>query len=174
MAVIQQPGGTMAGNRTRERNTWIITNAKINPWFLKHAPGIVDIMPSIAAHLNITIPRERLMEIDGISLTGKLYASDLRVSHENKKLIVTWKAVDKKGKAKIWLATTNNFKTGWPDHYELVKETDLVKRKRNVDLSKMPASSFYKIVLETPGNIFKPLGNFKIKPTAVGTRVKPL
>ncbi|MEP6950870.1 MAG: alkaline phosphatase family protein [Ginsengibacter sp.] len=146
-------GNNHGGQSERERNTWIVTNASdINPWFLKNAPGIVDIMPSIASHLNITIPRERLMEIDGVSLTGKLTASDLAVSYENKTLVVTWKAVDKTGNAKIWLATTNEFKTGGSDHYQLVKEIPLSKEKEIIDVSKMPASSFYKIVLETPGN----------------------
>jgi predicted AlkP superfamily pyrophosphatase or phosphodiesterase len=146
-------GNNHGGQSQRERNTWIVTNANnIDPWFSKNAPGIVDIMPSIASHLNITIPREQLMEIDGISLTGKLHASDLLVSFENKKLVVTWKAVDKKGKAKIWLATTNEFKTGGRDHYQLVKETVLSKEKEVIDLNKMPSSSFYKVVLETSGN----------------------
>jgi predicted AlkP superfamily pyrophosphatase or phosphodiesterase len=146
-------GNNHGGQSDRERNTWIVTNAnEINPWFLKNAPGIVDIMPSIASYLNVIIPRERLMEIDGTSLTGKLSASDLAVSYENKELVVTWKAVDKNGQAKIWLATTNEFKTGGSDHYQLVKEISLSKEKEIIDVSKMPASSFYKIVLETPGN----------------------
>jgi predicted AlkP superfamily pyrophosphatase or phosphodiesterase len=146
-------GNNHGGQSQRERNTWIVTNANnINPWFIKNAPGIVDIMPSIASHLHITIPRERLMEIDGISLTGKVSASDLQVTYENKKLVVTWKAVDKKGKAKIWLATTNEFKTGGRDHYQLVKKTTLSKEKEIIDVSKMQGSSFYKIVLETHGN----------------------
>lgn len=148
-----QTGKSHGGQSERERNTWIVTNAdSINPWFLKNAPGIVDIMPSIASHLHITIPRERLMEIDGIPLTGNLSAADLMVSYENKMLVVTWKALDKKGKAKIWLAATNEFKTGGNDRYQLVKETDISREKEIIDISKMPASSFYKIVLETPGN----------------------
>jgi predicted AlkP superfamily pyrophosphatase or phosphodiesterase len=146
-------GNNHGGQSERERNTWIITNAgNVNPWFSNNPPGIVDIMPSIASWLNITIPREQLMEIDGISLTGTVSASGLKVSYEDKKLIVTWKAVDKKGKAKIWIAATNEFKTGGRDTYQLVKEADLSKEKEVIDLSKMPSSSFYKVVLETRGN----------------------
>ncbi|MEP7108336.1 MAG: alkaline phosphatase family protein [Ferruginibacter sp.] len=146
-------GNNHGGQSDRERNTWIITNANnINPWFLKNAPGIVDIMPSIASHLNIAIPRERSMEIDGIPLTGKLFASDLGVVYENKHLVITWKAIDKKSKAKIWLAATNEFKTGGSDQYQMVKETVLSKEKEIIDIGKMPPSSFYKIVLETPGH----------------------
>ncbi|MEJ7588284.1 MAG: alkaline phosphatase family protein [Ferruginibacter sp.] len=145
-------GKDHGGQSARERNTWIITNAKVDPWFLKNKPGIVDIMPSLASHLNITIPREHLMEIDGISLAEKVFASDLNLTHNDKELVVSWKAVDKKGKAKIWLTTTNNFKTGGKDDYQLLRETDLVSGKLIIDKSKIPPSSFYKIVLETPGN----------------------
>ncbi|MEO5890818.1 MAG: alkaline phosphatase family protein [Ferruginibacter sp.] len=141
------------GQSDRERNTWIVTNAvNVNPWFTKNAPGIVDIMPSIAAHLNITIPRDKLMEIDGVSLTGKIAVADLMASRTDSQLVVTWKAIAKKGKAKIWLATTNAFKTGGSDNYQLIKETDISKEQQTIDLGKIPASSFYKIVLETPDN----------------------
>src|SRR5690606_12385834 len=59
------------GQSDRERSTWIVTNAKgLNSYFKTGNPGIVDIMPSIAQFLNISIPREQLMEIDGVPLTG--------------------------------------------------------------------------------------------------------
>ncbi|MEO8763540.1 MAG: alkaline phosphatase family protein [Ginsengibacter sp.] len=146
-------GNNHGAQSDRERNTWIVTNARnLNPWFLKNAPGIVDIMPSIASHLNIAIPREQRMEIDGVPLTGKLFATNLNASLENNNLVVTWKAVEKNGAAKIWLATTNEFKTGGSDHYKLVKVTRLSEEKAIIDLRKIAASSFYKIVLETSGN----------------------
>jgi CRISPR/Cas system CMR-associated protein Cmr3 (group 5 of RAMP superfamily) len=105
-------------------------------------------MPSIASHLNLTIPREQSMEVDGVSLTGKIAAADLNASPENNKLTITWKAIDKKGKAKIWLATTNEFKTGGKDNYILVKDINVSAGKAIIDVSKTP-SIFYKIVLET-------------------------
>ncbi|MES1214599.1 MAG: alkaline phosphatase family protein [Bacteroidota bacterium] len=146
-----QTGKNHGGQSDRERNTWIVTNEKnINPLFKEHAPGIVDIMPSIASHLNLTIPREQLMEVDGVSLTGKIAAADLNASVENNKLTVTWKAVDKKGKVKLWLATTNEFKTGGKDNYSLIKEINVSDEKAIIDVSTKP-SSFYKVVLETPG-----------------------
>jgi predicted AlkP superfamily pyrophosphatase or phosphodiesterase len=146
-----ETGKNHGGQSDRERNTWIVTNEKkINPYFKTHAPGIVDIMPSIAAHLNLQTPKEQLMEIDGVSLTGKVVASDLNVVYAEKKLIVTWNPVDKSPNAKIWLATTNEFKKGGSDQYTMMKEAPVSEGKATIDMSNMP-SDFYKIVVETAG-----------------------
>jgi len=93
-----------------------------------------------------------LMEIDGVPLTGKLFATDLTASYQDKKLVINWKSFDKNATAKIWLAVANQFKSGGSDHYELLKVVPLSKGKETIDVSTMPPSSFYKSVLETPGN----------------------
>lgn len=141
------------GQSDRERNTWIVTNASgLNNYFKTGNPGIVDIMPSIAQFLNLSIPRNQLMEIDGIPLTGKLYATNPAMILENGKLHVSWKALEKNGKAKIWLSTTNNFKSGEKDNYILQATVPVSKEAAVIDVSKTP-SSFYKVVIETPGNM---------------------
>ena len=53
--------------------------------------------------------------------------------------------------AKIWLATTNNFKTGGKDDYKLVAEVPVANGKARVDVKQLP-SDFYKIVIEAPYN----------------------
>ena len=146
-------GRNHGGQSDRERNTWIITNAKgLNSYFKTGNPGIVDIMPSIASFLNIAIPRECLMEIDGIPLTGNISATYPNAVQENDKMRVTWKAVSQKGNAKIWLAATNHFKEGGKDEYSLAATVPLGKQEAIIDVSNKP-SSFYKIVIETPGNM---------------------
>lgn len=141
------------GQSDRERSTWIVTNAKgLNAYFKTGNPGIVDIMPSIAQFLNISIPREQLMEIDGVPLTGKLYATTADMSLLDNKLRITWKALEKKGNVKIWLSTTNRFKEGGKDEYTLQATVPLAKQEATIDVSKLP-SSFYKVVIETPGNM---------------------
>ncbi|HTN05460.1 alkaline phosphatase family protein [Agriterribacter sp.] len=148
-----QSGKHHGGQSDRERSTWIVTNAKgLNNYFKTGNPGVVDIMPSIANFLNISIPRERLMEIDGMPLTGKLYATTADISLLNNKLRITWKALEKKGNAKIWLSTTNHFKEGGKDEYILQATVPLAKQEAIIDVSKLP-SSFYKVVIETPGNM---------------------
>jgi predicted AlkP superfamily pyrophosphatase or phosphodiesterase len=144
-------GKNHGGQSDRERSTWIVTNAaELNQYF-KDRPGIVDIFSSIAYFMNISIPCEQLMEVDGVSFLGKISAAAPKAAIEGGKIRLQWKAYGKSGKAKIWLATTNNFKTGGKDEYSLVAETDLSKELAWIDISKIP-SSFYKIVIETPDN----------------------
>jgi len=140
------------GQSERERSGWIFTNAKnLNTHFKDEKVAMVDIMPSIANFLNISIPRNQLMEVDGIPFIGKISATEPEVKLEKGKLEVEWEAIEKGGEAKIWLATTNQFKVGKPDDYKLVKTVPLKKEEAKVDVSKLP-SGFYKVVIETPTN----------------------
>lgn len=140
------------GQSDRERATWIVTNAKnLNSNFTQNQPAIVDIMPSIASFMGISFPREQHFEIDGIPLTGKISAISPEATLKDGNIELTWKAIDKKGKAKIWLATTNNFETGGKDTYQLFKAVPVDAEKMMIDVSKTP-SQFYKIVLEMPHN----------------------
>jgi predicted AlkP superfamily pyrophosphatase or phosphodiesterase len=136
----------------RERTTWIATNAKgLNQRFKKEQPAIVDIMPSIASFMNIKIPAEKLMEIDGVSLIGKISATDASAVRSDNMINLKWKVIDKKGVAKIWLAPTNFFKTGGKDKYTLMKTVPVSAGQASVDISKIP-SDFYKVVIEMPYN----------------------
>jgi hypothetical protein len=139
------------GQSDRERSTWIVTNAKqLNNYFKTGRPGIVDIMPSIASFLGVQIPREQLMEVDGVPLTGAVAATHPGATLENGKIKVTWKATGRKGNAKIWLATANQFKEGGRDQYVLKTTVPLGKEGAVIDAG--GASGFYKIVIETPDN----------------------
>ena len=140
------------GQTERERTTWIVTNAKgLNERFKREQPAIVDIMPTLASHLNVDIPKDKRMEIDGIPLTGKLSATDAKADLNGDVIEVRWNAINKEGKAKIWLATTNNFKTGGKDDYRLVAEVPVASGKAKIDVKQLP-SDFYKVVIEAPYN----------------------
>lgn len=140
------------GQSDRERSTWIVTNAKgLNDYFASGNPGVVDIMPSIASFLQIHIPRARMMEIDGIPLTGKISAIEPIAVLQGNELHITWKALTNTGNAKIWLSTTNHFKEGGEDEYKLITTVPLSKQSASVDVKDKP-SGFYKIVIETPNN----------------------
>ena len=140
------------GQSARERSTWIATDAKdLNHYWRDYTPAIVDIMPTIARHLGIAIPRDNQMEIDGISLIGKLSVADLSVQYENNRLNIHWKSFDKDGNVKIWLTTTNNFKTGGKDEYKLLAEVPAAQQSAIFGIGSTP-SAFYKIVLEGPYN----------------------
>ena len=60
-------GRDHGGQSERERTIWIVTNSqRLTPDF--HAmPAIVDIYPSIAKHLGITIPEQVSRHLDGAS-----------------------------------------------------------------------------------------------------------
>ena len=140
------------GQSVRERTTWIVTNAKdLNARFKKQQPAIVDIIPTIAAFLKINIPKEQKVEIDGVPLTGKISATDAHAELNNNRLEIKWNVIDKSGKAKIWLSTTNDFKTGGTDHYKLVATVPVSAGKTSIDVSNIP-SDFYKLVIEMPYN----------------------
>lgn len=145
-------GKNHGGQSDRERSTWIITNAKnLNSHFNQGQPAIVDIFSSIAGFLSMTIPKEQLWEIDGVSLTGKISATDLRATLVNKKLQLSWQVIDGNGKARVWLARTNNFKVGGTDVYEKKLDLPVKDGKASIDVSKIP-SGIYKLVVEFPHN----------------------
>lgn len=160
----EESGYHHGGQSLRERTIWIATNAKeLNQRFKKQQPAIVDIMPSIAAFLKIPIPRAQQMEVDGISLTEKISATDAKAFWENDKINIQWKVIDKKGSAKIWVATTNNFKTGGRDEYRLMAEVPVAGGGAIIDVSKMP-SHFYKVVIEMPYNFLNSWVTLKNQP----------
>lgn len=147
------------GQSNRERTTWIATNAKnLNQYFKKDTPGIIDIMPSMAKHLGVKIPREKLMEVDGVSLTGKLSAVNAKAELEERiseeplsSIDISWDVIDTTGTAKIWLTATNKFKEGGKDKYTLVKTVPVLQANAAINIPGKP-SDFYKIVIEFPYN----------------------
>ena len=138
-----ESGYNHGGQSARERTTWIATNANgLNNYFYTEQPAITDIMPSIARFLHITIPKEQLMEIDGISLTGKLSATHPEVSFDKGIINIKWKVQNRDGMAKIWLTTTNHFKDGGRDDYQLVKEIPVASGGASIDVKNFN-SDFY-------------------------------
>lgn len=149
----EKTGKHHGGQSDRERSTWIVTNNQaVNAYFKTGTAGIVDIMPTIARFMNVQIPRERLMEIDGVPLSGAVSITHPTAVLDGGKINLTWKAADKKGNAKIWVSTTNHFKEGGEDQYELKATVPVSKQMAAIDVSGMP-SGFYKIVIEGPDNM---------------------
>jgi predicted AlkP superfamily pyrophosphatase or phosphodiesterase len=136
------------GQSERERTTWIVTNAKdLNHYWRDHTPAIVDIMPTIARFMEVKIPRENQLETDGVPLIGKVSVALPVVRLDNNKLDIRWKSFDKDGTVKIWLARTNEFKTGGTDDYKLLAEVPAGQQSAAFGIGSYP-SAFYKVVLE--------------------------
>jgi hypothetical protein len=144
----EKTGSGHGGQSARQRSTWMVTNAKgFNNYEKYYYPGIVDIMPSIAQFMNITIPINYKREIDGISLTGPVSIVEPKVNLIQGAIDVSWKALNKGEKVKIWVSPTNNFKEGKPDDYKLLAEVPASTEHALVSVKNMP-STFYKVVLE--------------------------
>ncbi|MGN7821262.1 alkaline phosphatase family protein [Chitinophaga sp. 22536] len=140
------------GQSDRERTTWMVTNAKgLNDYFRTGQPGIVDILPTMARFLQINIPQADARELDGAPLTGKVSLTQPGATLNNDALHLTWKAREKKGNVKVWVTTTNNFKTGGQDTYKLLGEVPLQQEHAEISVKDMP-SGFYKVVMEGPDN----------------------
>jgi hypothetical protein len=147
-----ESGRHHGGQSERERTTWIVTNAHdLNDHFTEGQAAMVDIMPSIARFMGMAIPREALMETDGVPLIGKLSIAEPTAVYQHGEIHISWKALEKKGKVKVWLATTNHFRTGGKDAYKLVRAVPLKDGKAVVP-AKDTTAGFYKIVLEAPHN----------------------
>lgn len=146
-------GRNHGGQSDRERTTWINTNAQhLSPYFYKNNPGIVDIMPTMASWMKVSIPRDVKAEIDGSSFIDPISIAycDAKLSKDS--IQVNWTALEKNGKVKIWLAKTNHVKEGGKDEYQLAGEVPLSKESYTFS-AKPYSSSFYKIVLEGEHNM---------------------
>lgn len=148
----EQTGKSHGGQTFRQRSTWMVTNApKLNTYAYYYTPAIVDIMPSIARFMNISIPLEISRELDGVPLLGEVSLAGVELHHFQNQLDITWKPLQTEGQVKIWVCNTNAFKTGGKDIYQLMAQVPLKKGQSTIDTSKLP-SAFYKIVVEGPAN----------------------
>lgn len=148
-----ETGKDHGGQSTRERNTWVVTNAQdLNDYFKSGKSSIVDIMPSIARFLKVEIPHEQQMEIEGIPLTGKLSAINPRVRLSGKELYISWRALERKGSVKIWVSTTDHFSKVGKDNYVQRASVNLKNEEAIIDVTTMPAL-YYKVVIEAPDNM---------------------
>jgi len=148
----EKTGRGHGGQSDRQRSTWMVSNYRnLNSYGQYFDLGIVDIMPSIAQYLNVKLPANVAQEVDGTPFIGPVSIAGLKANYTQGLLDISWKALEKKGKAKIWIATTNNFKTGGKDSYTLAGETDLTQQHYLADVKSYP-SGFYKIVVEAAEN----------------------
>lgn len=149
----ESTGRGHGGQSARQRTTWMVTNQPtLNTYAQYGQPAIVDVMPSIARFMNITIPKSVAQEVDGTPFFGPVSLADAKVNYIQGHIDVSWNTFHQQGKVKIWITRTNNFKTGGIDDYKLLAEVPVADRHALVDVQQMP-SRFYKIVLEAPHNL---------------------
>lgn len=145
-------GRNHGGQSDREKLGWIVTNAKgLNQQFKQGYASQADIMPSLARYLDIDIPDSVAREVDGVPLIGAVSLTNPRTQIQGDQLLITWTALSRKGKVKIYVANSNNVKTGGTDQYRLLKKQKLKKEQAGIPLAELP-DGFYKIVLEGKNN----------------------
>ncbi len=148
----EKSGRGHGGQSDRQRSTWMVSNYKsLNTYGQYFDLGVVDIMPSIASYLNVKLPDSVAQEIDGTSFIGPVSVASLKTIYTQNHIDISWKALQKTGKVKVWLTTTNNFKTGGKDTYHLLGEVDLSQQHFFADVKAYP-SEFYKVVLQAKDN----------------------
>jgi hypothetical protein len=89
------------------------------------------------------------MELDGTPFIGTVDASGLKAESKNGEISMSWKSLSKGEKGRVWVSTTNNFKTGGLDNYWLVSEVNIADEKKTFSLNGIE-SDIFKVVLETP------------------------
>ncbi|MXV15304.1 alkaline phosphatase family protein [Hufsiella ginkgonis] len=148
----EKTGRGHGGQSERQRTTWMVTNFKdLNTYAQYFDMGVVDIMPSIARYLDVALPESVAREIDGTPFIGPVSITALKANYVQQHLDISWKALEKKGKVKIWVTTTNNFKTGEKDTYHLLGEVDVAQQHYFANVTGYP-SEFYKLIVEAPAN----------------------
>jgi hypothetical protein len=136
------------GQSDRERTTWLVTNSShLNAYADAGAPGIVDIMPTLARHLGVALSPAVQQEIDGIPLVGPVSLAAPRATYADGKLTVQWQALDRAGTVKIWLSETNHYQRGGKDEYRLLGEVPVSVQKATVAVAPLPAG-FCKVVMQ--------------------------
>jgi hypothetical protein len=140
------------GQSDREKLTWIVTNAdNLNERF-KQTPGVVDIMPSICNHMRITVPDEVRKEIDGVPFIGEADLADLNAEKKDGNVLLNWKKLnkDEATKVEIYVAETNNYKSGGSDSYTKVGDAKLADETFTFPLKEN--GSFFKVLVKGPNH----------------------
>ncbi|MCL6261418.1 alkaline phosphatase family protein [Aquiflexum sp. TKW24L] len=143
-----QGGFHHGGQSDEEREIWMASNIKFNERFSQN-PAVVDIFPTVATFLNIPIPRDHEMELDGVSLQGEVFASNLTGTIDKGTLKINWKEFGKNEDGKVWITFGNQFRYGKEDEYLLLGEVNLADGFAEFDFSPYTFKNG-KVVLETP------------------------
>ncbi len=143
----EEGGFGHGGQSDEERATWIVSSERLN----RHGgeiPGVVDIFPTICTYMDIPIPKNHAMELDGVSMLGTPYAAKLAGTLRGNELDLRWKAYSPQDNAKVWVTAGNQFRFGKTDIYRLLGEVSLGDEQATLDLGHVYQN--LKVVLEFP------------------------
>jgi hypothetical protein len=130
-----------------------VSNKKFdNAYFQKYNPAVVDLLPTMARHLDVQIPQETLRELDGVPLTGPVALAKPQARLEGNDLLLKWVPLKAAGKVKVAVTLSNAYKTGGKDVYQNLGSFNLKDGEAKISLKQLSTTGFYKIVLATDDN----------------------
>lgn len=148
-----ESGHDHGGQSERERSVWISTNNDdLNAHFKSNSLSLVDILPSVCCFMGFDMPRDVLFEGDGIPFIGNADISSLATHPYDDKVTLKWKCYHSGEEAKIYMSTTNEFKTGGKDVWREIGTVSSDDCEFVVNLNEYPQSKFYKFVVATKNN----------------------
>lgn len=143
-------GYNHGGQSERERVTWVATNKKVNQRMKSGLSAAVDIAPSICKFMGFEVPRDVRWEQDGTSFYGQSDIMEMDIQPYDNTVNISWMCLNKKAEVTVYATPTNNYKDGGKDEWIKVGTVPASAEKYTVNLENLPASKFYKFVLDTP------------------------
>lgn len=146
------------GQSTRERTTWMVTNAaNLNSHYTSEEPYVVDIAPTLLKHLGIVPPTEIRQEMDGTPFIGPISMSNFAAEIQGDMLHARWTPHAESGQGSLRIAFTNTFAKGGQDDYYTLGKVPVLDGQAKVKLSQKQLETyqrtrFAKIVLQGPYN----------------------
>jgi len=125
------PNGQHHGGQSdREREVWFaVQSNNLNEHFQGNYVQHVDLYPSVARHLDITIPKELSYELDGIPFIGDVENNHISAEWNgtSDSLLITWKSFDesKEDSGILKYSTSNDFSIGGKDEYSVITEINV-------------------------------------------------
>ncbi len=145
-------GHDHGGQSERERTTWISTNQPVNRHFHGGQLAITDITPSICRFMGFEVPQPVLWEQDGMPFIGPVDIANMKTSPYDDDMILSWDCLNPNAEVTIYAATDNLCKTGGKDEWIKLGTVPASCRSYRIKSGQLPASKFYKFVLQTPNN----------------------
>jgi hypothetical protein len=143
-------GKDHGGQSPRERSTWIVSNKKLAAQ--GRVPGVVDLYPTIARHMGISITDSIAFELDGVPLLGAVSIAEPKVVLRDGQVNLSWKALEKKGKVSIWVSTEDRYRAGGRDWYQKLGSVRVDKESFVFPL-RPAAGKYMKVVMKGRRNM---------------------
>lgn len=158
--------GADHGNQSkRERTTWMVLNHPLtNSYFSFEEPGIVDILPSVANFLKISLPSQIKNELDGTPFIGPVSITDARLNTKGDQLNLFWKSFNKTEKVKIFISYKNMARKGEPETYKLIGTTNSGTESFSTRLDNLSHHNFFKVLIQgkfNSINVWKTIERYK-------------